>query len=94
MTSSTDTAFAPDISSSPRVLGSLGQGKQFENPPVIIMITSDDSPPSWLMAKKAGADAFVVKAEDFHIQLKARIQELFSLAANPMCQRKNQRKSL
>ena len=58
------------------------------------MITSDDSPPSWLMAKNAGADAFVVKTEDIHVQLKAMIQEFFSLAANPMCQPKNQRKSL
>jgi CheY-like chemotaxis protein len=51
--------------------------KQFENPPAIIIITSDDSPNSRSMAKNAGADAFVVKAGDIRVQLRARLQELF-----------------
>jgi CheY-like chemotaxis protein len=51
--------------------------KQSENPPVVIIITSDDSPNSRLMAKDAGADAFVVKASDIDVQLRARLRELF-----------------
>lgn len=53
--------------------------KQFENPPVIIIITSDENPNVPLIAKEAGADAFVVKGDDFRIRLKVTLQELFGL---------------
>jgi len=51
--------------------------KQFENPPIVIIITSDESPTSRSRAKDAGADAFVVKGEDIHAQLRNTLQELF-----------------
>ncbi len=55
--------------------------KQFENPPVVFMVTSDDSSSSRAMSTDAGADAFVVKSGDLHAQLKSKLQEWFGLKA-------------
>ncbi len=51
--------------------------KQFKNPPLVIIVTSDDSPGSRALAKRAGADAFVTKSGDLHAQLKAIFRQLF-----------------
>src|SRR5882672_8130432 len=51
--------------------------KQFKNPPVVIIVTSDDTPESRGLAKGAGADAFVTKRGDLHAQLKAIFRQLF-----------------
>jgi len=52
--------------------------KHFKNPPVVIIVTSDDTPDSRALAKGAGADAFVTKGDNFHAQLKAIFRRLFS----------------
>jgi len=51
--------------------------KQFKNPPLVIIVTSDDTPDSRTLAKRAGADAFVTKSGDLHAQLKAIFRQLF-----------------
>ena len=43
--------------------------KQLPNPPLVILVTSDDSPDARVMAKAAGADGFVSKNEDLRQQL-------------------------
>ncbi len=53
------------------------QIKQLENAPVIIMLSSDDSPIVQSVAKTAGADAFVAKSGDMYSQLTAKLEELF-----------------
>lgn len=52
--------------------------KQFKNPPLVIIVSSDGSPDSRALAKRAGADAFVTKSGDLHAQLKAIFRRLFS----------------
>jgi len=49
--------------------------KQFKDPPVVIIVTSDDTPNSRALAKRAGADAFVTKCGDIHAQLKTILKE-------------------
>jgi DNA-binding NarL/FixJ family response regulator len=51
--------------------------KQFDGPPVVFIVTSDDSPNSRSLSATAGADAFVVKSGDLHVQLHAKLQEWF-----------------
>ena len=51
--------------------------KQFESPPVVFIVTSDDSPSSRSLSATAGADAFVVKSGDLHLQLHSELQEWF-----------------
>ena len=52
--------------------------KQFRNPPLVIIVTSDDTPDSRALAKAAGADGFVTKSGDIHAQLKKIFRKLFS----------------
>jgi CheY-like chemotaxis protein len=54
--------------------------KQSENPPVIIIITSEGTPSCEAQAKAAGADGFVVKGPGLHDQLRLVFQELFRFA--------------
>ena len=51
--------------------------KQFKNPPLVIIVTSDDTPDSRALARGAGADAFVTKSGGLHAQLKAIFRQLF-----------------
>ena len=51
--------------------------KERENPPVVIIITSDDSFASKEMAEEAGADAFVSKAGNLSYELLTVLQNLF-----------------
>jgi DNA-binding NarL/FixJ family response regulator len=51
--------------------------KDFEHPPVVIIVTSDDSPFARSMAEQAGADGFIVKAEDLNLRLPRLLQDLF-----------------
>jgi CheY-like chemotaxis protein len=51
--------------------------KQFKNPPLVVIVTSDDTPDSRALAKRAGADAFVTKSGDVHAQLKTIFRRLF-----------------
>src|SRR6267143_172395 len=52
--------------------------KQFKNPPLVIIVTSDDSPGSRVLAKRAGADGFVTKTGQLQAQLKVIFRQLFS----------------
>jgi len=51
--------------------------KQFQNPPLVIIVTSNDTPECKAQAKAAGADGFVVKGGDLHDRLRLVFQELF-----------------
>ncbi|MGO8674833.1 MAG: response regulator transcription factor [Limisphaerales bacterium] len=55
------------------------QIKQFENPPLVIIVTSDDPSRCRPLATAAGADGFVDKSADLHAQLHLVLQELFKL---------------
>jgi CheY-like chemotaxis protein len=57
--------------------------KQFRNPPLVIIVTSDDTPESKALAKRAGADGFVTKSGDIHAQLKRIFRKLFSARHEP-----------
>jgi len=47
------------------------------HPPIVIIVTSDDSSSVKSMAEKAGADAFVSKAGNLSLQLTRTLQNLF-----------------
>ena len=51
--------------------------KQFDDPPVVFIVTSDDSPSARNLSATAGADAFVVKSGDLHGQLHLKLHEWF-----------------
>ena len=51
--------------------------KQFDNPPVVFMVTSDDSPDSRALCAAVGADAFLTKSGTLPCQLKSKLQEWF-----------------
>ena len=51
--------------------------KLSENPPLIIIVTSEDTPSRKALAKAAGADGFVKQGGDLHDQLRLVFQELF-----------------
>ena len=51
--------------------------KQREHPPVLIIITSDDSPVTKAMAEEAEADGFVSKEGNLRHQLMDALQNLF-----------------
>src|SRR5882724_7000122 len=54
--------------------------KQSENPPLIIIVTSDDTPSAEALAKAAGADGFVKKDGNLRNQLRSIFQDLFHFA--------------
>ena len=66
--------------------------KRFEQPPVVVVITSDDSSTSRSLALKAGADAFVVKGRDLRERLSGTLCGLFAPGAHG--RRKSRRVSL
>lgn len=51
--------------------------KQRPNPPIIFVVTSDDTPEARSKCLAAGADAFLVKAGNLAPQLRSAIQEFF-----------------
>ena len=51
--------------------------KQRPNPPIILVLTSDDTPEARARCMAAGADAFLVKAANLIPQLLSAIQEFF-----------------
>ncbi len=51
--------------------------KQSENPPLIIIVTSDDTPSGEALAKAAGADGFVKKGGNLRNQLRSLFQKAF-----------------
>jgi CheY-like chemotaxis protein len=57
--------------------------KQFKDPPLVIIVTSDDTPESKALAKAAGANAFVSKSGDIHAQLKTIFRKFFGARHEP-----------
>ena len=51
--------------------------KQLPNPPIIFVVTSDDTPEARARSVAAGADAFLVKAGNLALRLLSAIQEFF-----------------
>ena len=51
--------------------------KQLPNPPIIFVVTSDDTPEAQARCMAAGADVFLVKAANLVPQLLSAIQEFF-----------------
>jgi CheY-like chemotaxis protein len=51
--------------------------KDFKHPPIVIIVTSDESSFAKSMAEKAGADGFITKAGDLRHQLLGMLQDLF-----------------
>lgn len=51
--------------------------KQLRNPPIVLMVTSDDTPEARTRCLRAGADAFLVKDGDLAAELQAAIQNFF-----------------
>jgi len=51
--------------------------KQCEHPPIVIMITSDESEDTKANAAQAGADAFIIKDENLRHELMSALAELF-----------------
>jgi DNA-binding NarL/FixJ family response regulator len=47
--------------------------KQFKNPPIVFMLTSDDSSSFRSMSRAAGADIFIVKSGDLDTQLRSKL---------------------
>ena len=51
--------------------------KQLPNPPIIFVVTSDDTPEARARCTAAGADVFLVKAGNLAARLLSAIQEFF-----------------
>jgi DNA-binding NarL/FixJ family response regulator len=51
--------------------------KQRPNPPIVVIVTSDDTPEARTRSLAAGADAFVVKSANLAAHLLSTIQEFF-----------------
>ena len=51
--------------------------KQRENPPAVVIITSDNRPITKAMAEKAGADGFLSKEGDLQHRLLGVLEDLF-----------------
>jgi DNA-binding NarL/FixJ family response regulator len=51
--------------------------KQCPNPPIVFIVTSDDTPKARARCMAAGADAFLVKAANLVPQLLSAIQQFF-----------------
>jgi CheY-like chemotaxis protein len=58
--------------------------KQFQNPPLVIIVTSNDTPECKAQAKAAGADGFVVKGGHMDDQLRSVFQGLFQFAGQTL----------
>jgi len=55
--------------------------KQFKNPPLVIIVTSNNTPECKALAKAAGADGFVDKGGDLHGQLHRVFQDLLGFVS-------------
>ena len=53
--------------------------RQFQNPPLVIIITSDGTSKCRALAEAVGAAGLVVKGVDLHAQLRLAFQKLFQL---------------
>ena len=67
--------------------------KQSENPPLIIIVTSDDTPGGEALAKAAGADGFVKKGGNLRDQLRSIFQKLFKFGMGTFTRREKPKSS-
>src|SRR5467141_4047223 len=67
--------------------------KQSENPPLIIIVTSDDTPSAEALAKAAGADGFVKKDGNLRNQLRSLFQKLFQFGMGTFAGREKPKSS-
>jgi two-component system, OmpR family, response regulator ChvI len=51
--------------------------KLLPNPPIVFIITSDDSLSAQTTSEAVGADAFVVKGSDLEAQIRSKLQQWF-----------------
>ncbi len=51
--------------------------KRRAHPPIVIIVTSDDSPITKASAEEAGADGFIIKDQNLRHRLLTTLQELF-----------------
>lgn len=58
--------------------------KQVQDPPFVIIITSNDTPACKTLAEAAGADGFVLKGEDLHHQLRLALRGLFQFSTKTL----------
>jgi len=63
--------------------------KRSVDPPVVFMVTSDDSPGSRARGEAAGADAFVATTGDLEIGLRAKLQAWFRPNTSPCPRRRH-----
>lgn len=57
--------------------------KQLRNPPILFVLTSDESPHARARSLAAGADAFLIKAEDLAVELPRAIEKFFGEGLQP-----------
>lgn len=57
--------------------------KQLPNPPVVFVVTSEDSSEALTKSLSAGADAFLVKTADLRIQLQTAMENFFPTGCGP-----------
>jgi CheY-like chemotaxis protein len=69
--------------------------KQFKNPPLVIIVTANNTSECRALAKAAGADGFVDKAGDLHGQLHMIFQELLGFVPGTiLCREESDSQSL
>lgn len=68
------------------------QIKQRKNPPVVFMVSAEDSPSCRATSEAAGADAFVATSADLELGLRSRLHEWFSPKAS-RCQHRSHSRS-
>ncbi len=58
--------------------------KQVQDPPFVIIITSNDTPACKTLTEAAGADGFVLKGKDLHHQLRMALRGLFQFSTKTL----------
>jgi len=56
--------------------------KQFHDPPVVFILTSDDSSTARTTCMAAGADTFIVRSGDLQARLRSKLSEWFGPLAS------------
>lgn len=68
--------------------------KSSNKPPIVFMISTDDTPSSRMMAETAAVDAWVASRLNLEVSLRSKLQEWFSLKAQRAHERSRTRKRL
>jgi CheY-like chemotaxis protein len=51
--------------------------KKFNHPPVVFIVTADDSSDAREMSRAAGVDAFILKSANLHVELRTKLRDWF-----------------